>query len=167
MYPAESIVPTLAQNLPGGTFLGTGYGNKLTYLVRTDLDWQVTAIYQFPSQPSQGLPDDAASALLASDGNYYGVLIPLSGPAYVYKVPPAGGDLPFPQSTAGNFYGAVGNGGANHTGVIYRLTLSGQYTELYSFTAGPNRYPGTLIEGSDGNLYGPRILAAIQVLCFE
>lgn len=53
----------------------------------------------------------------------------------MYKVPPAGGDLPFLQSTAGNFYGAVGNGGANRTGVVYRLTLSGQYTELYSFTA--------------------------------
>jgi uncharacterized repeat protein (TIGR03803 family) len=44
-------------------------------------------------------------------------------------------------------------GGANSTGTIYKVTLSGQYTLLYTFPNDNNSFPSMLIEGSDGNLW--------------
>jgi uncharacterized repeat protein (TIGR03803 family) len=55
----------------------------------------------------------------------------------------------------GNLYGSVATGGAHGTGMVYQLTLDGQFTLLHSFAKG--RYalgPINLIEASDGNLYG-------------
>ena len=60
---------------------------------------------------------------------------------------------PLLEASDGNLSGAIFSGGANGTGFIYKLTLSGQYTLLYSFPAG-HYSPTALIEGSDGNLYG-------------
>ena len=53
----------------------------------------------------------------------------------------------------GNLYGSIATGGANGTGMIYKLTPSGQFTLLHSFEKG--KYvtgPTTLIEASDGNI---------------
>ena len=74
----------------------------------------------------------------------------------------ADGDLPISGvivGTDGNLYGVTYEGGANDYGTVFRLTLSGSLTTLYSFcnltgcTDGRNPYGG-LVEGSDGNLYG-------------
>jgi uncharacterized repeat protein (TIGR03803 family) len=71
-----------------------------------------------------------------------------------------GTDGEFPSGVAlatdGNFYGTTFNGGASGLGVLFKITASGNYTALYSFSggsdgAGPSAPP---IEASDGNLYG-------------
>lgn len=62
------------------------------------------------------------------------------------------------QASDGNFYGLTNEGGANGTGVVYRVTPAGGETVVYSFappTNGINPRPiGPLLQGSDGNFYG-------------
>jgi uncharacterized repeat protein (TIGR03803 family) len=59
--------------------------------------------------------------------------------------------------TDGNLYGVAG-GGILNQGVVYKMTLSGEYSVLYSFC--PTRPctdgvgPGGIILGADGNFYG-------------
>jgi uncharacterized repeat protein (TIGR03803 family) len=62
--------------------------------------------------------------------------------------------------TDGNLYGVTSGGGAYHAGTVFRLTLGGSLTILYSFCA--QGYPcpdgsspiGALVEGTDGSFYG-------------
>lgn len=60
------------------------------------------------------------------------------------------------QASDGNFYGTAVNGGADQYGAIFRLTSSGTYTVIYSFTNGMDgSFPESdLVEAADGNLYG-------------
>lgn len=164
-YPPQTPVPFPTQNLPGGKLLGVAASATLWYLVNVDLKGNVTLVYQFPS--GERLP---ITAMYASDGNYYGVSALQDGSGYVYCVTPAGSltklltfpsnsvggvsFVPLLQAADGNLYGATSTGGANGTGTIYKLTLGGQYTLLYTFPKDWNSYPTALIEGSDGNLYG-------------
>jgi uncharacterized repeat protein (TIGR03803 family) len=60
--------------------------------------------------------------------------------------------------TDGNLYGVAG-GGILNQGVVYKMTLSGEYSVLYSFCpthpcADGVVYPGGIILGADGNFYG-------------
>jgi uncharacterized repeat protein (TIGR03803 family) len=113
------------------------------------------------------------NVMFASDGNYYGVAQALLGSdSYVFRATssgtfttiytfPAGTftsgfrATPLLEADDGNFYGSTATGGANGSGMIYKLTPAGQFTLLHSFEKG--KYPSgptTLIEASDGNLYG-------------
>jgi uncharacterized repeat protein (TIGR03803 family) len=63
------------------------------------------------------------------------------------------------QGADGNFYGLTFNGGSvTNDGTIFRVTPLGKFTNLYSFCPKTNCLDGTgpssLIQGSDGNLYG-------------
>ncbi len=64
------------------------------------------------------------------------------------------------QATDGNLYGTTSDGGAHGAGgTVFKITLSGSLTTIYSFCAvsqcadgqGPN---STLVQGVDGNFYG-------------
>jgi uncharacterized repeat protein (TIGR03803 family) len=61
------------------------------------------------------------------------------------------------QDAAGNLYGTTVFGGScNDAGMIFKLTPSGEETQLYAFTGGvdgANPWAG-LIQDSSGNLYG-------------
>jgi uncharacterized repeat protein (TIGR03803 family) len=59
----------------------------------------------------------------------------------------------------GSFYGAASSGGANKRGMIFNITTSGTYTDVYDFCALANCTDGATpvsapIEGYDGILYG-------------
>jgi len=67
------------------------------------------------------------------------------------------------QATNGNFYGTTYEGGANCTttqgcGTVFEITPGGTLTTLYSFCAQSGcpdgSFPGDLVQGTDGNLYG-------------
>lgn len=169
LYPAQAFAPTLTQNLPGRTLLGVA--SPLTLggwsVIKSDLNGNVTSLFEFPST------DRPENVIYASDGNYYGVVEPMTGSyiGYLFRLTPSGSltklyafppntfkaYLPTPllQASDGNLYGAVITGGANGTGMIYKLTLKGQFTLLHSFEKGLGvGGPTSLIEASDGNLYG-------------
>jgi uncharacterized repeat protein (TIGR03803 family) len=63
------------------------------------------------------------------------------------------------QGTDGNLYGTTRSGGAHDEGTVFRVTLQGQLTTLYSFCAQSNctdgeNPEGALVQGTDGNFYG-------------
>jgi uncharacterized repeat protein (TIGR03803 family) len=75
-------------------------------------------------------------------------------------VPPAGGrsDAGVIQGADGNLYGTTYYGGAHGNpgfGAVYRLSLGGVFSNLFSFnsTNGANPYGG-LTQGTNGNLFG-------------
>jgi uncharacterized repeat protein (TIGR03803 family) len=164
VYSPQNLSPLLSQNLPDGTLLGTALpaSGGTWYVATVDLKGNVTPIYQFPAG------DVALSVTYANDGNYYGLAE--NGPGYLFRVTPSGeltklvnfpggavgptAHNPLLQATDGDLYGATAFGGTNSTGTIYKATLSGQYTLLYTFPNDNNSSPSMLIEGSDGNLYG-------------
>ena len=60
------------------------------------------------------------------------------------------------QGKDGNLYGTAEGGGGSFQGSIFRMTLSGVLTTLYSFpygTGGANPY-GSLVQGTNGYFYG-------------
>ena len=58
----------------------------------------------------------------------------------------------------GKLYGVTGAGGGNNAGTVYRLTVGGQLTTVYSFCVAlpclDGASPVGLVQGSDGNFYG-------------
>jgi uncharacterized repeat protein (TIGR03803 family) len=167
IYAGRKLHPILTQNLPDGELLGMAVSTTHSgwSLAKIDLNGGITSICQFPQT------DRPVAAVYAGDGNYYGVSQTANASTgYVYRVTSSGvlsklyrfpantfsGNfaVPLVEAGDGNLYGATPNGGANGTGSIYKLTLGGRYTLLYSFPKGNLGGPTALIEGSDGNLYG-------------
>jgi uncharacterized repeat protein (TIGR03803 family) len=114
---------------------------------------------------------------LGTDGNFYGACQNGGANNYgtVFKVTSAGvltvlhnfaaqgstsdGCIPYAppiQASNGDFYGTTAFCGANNYGTVYKLTLAGAYTLVYSFQGPPNDtvLPFGLVEGTDGDLWG-------------
>ncbi len=117
-----------------------------------------------------------------SDGRFYGATT--AGGQFaggtVYAFDPATGGLvvfhSFPvhsfygqyqpsrliQASDGNFYGLTVVGGPIGFGTIFRVTPSGEFTEIHDFTGPDGERPwGPLIQASDGYLYGGAQLGGI------
>jgi uncharacterized repeat protein (TIGR03803 family) len=122
-----------------------------------------------------------AGALVAgSDGSFYGTTAgggTNGGHGTVFKISANGvitslysftggvdGNLPsgaLVMGSDGNFYGTTFNGGTNGEGTIFKISPTGSFLSLYSFsvgTDGGNNVGGNpnaaLVQGSDGNFYG-------------
>jgi hypothetical protein len=168
-YPATALAPgPLTGNLPDGKLYGLSYSFSTgsDSLATVDLIGNVTPLYQFSGAARPGPP------LYHADGNYYGIA-GLYNATPFYRVTPSGSftqiaSLPFitdgfaggtgvlVQATDGNFYGiqpcSPGCSSGNQHGAVFKLTPSGQFTILHDF--GPCETVNSLIQGSDGNLYG-------------
>ena len=112
--------------------------------------------------------------ILATDGNFYGATTAggASGNGTIFRMTPSGqlstlyafgsGYSPpaiyagLVQATDGNLYGTTRNGGTSGNGTVFRITLGGTLTTLYSFTGeldgGTPQAP--LVQATNGNLYG-------------
>jgi len=169
-YPPHNLDPMLTENLADGSLLGiaaTLSANPVYSLVKCGLDGGVTSLHEFAA--GERLP---RTAIYARDGRYYGLAYLPDGSGYVYAFTSSGKltklaslppgslkgnpvDVPLVEGQDGNFFGSTNSGGASHTGTIYKLTPSGHFATLHSFAADRNSFsPTTLIEASDGNLYG-------------
>ena len=140
-----------------------------------------SVLYSFGPSGSADAQQPAGGLALAPNGNLYGMTI--SGGANntgtVYQVTPAGVETvlysfvaqvgaypPTPTGgtlavdSAGNLYGVTEYGGALGVGTVFKLTPSGSYSTLYSFTGGTSdaSLPAWVILASDGNLYGTAFL---------
>jgi uncharacterized repeat protein (TIGR03803 family) len=62
----------------------------------------------------------------------------------------------------GNFYGTTGYGGNSNGGVVFKMTLGGKDTTLYSFCPTSNcsdgYLPNGIVQGSNGNFYGTALV---------
>ena len=172
---------------PDGNLYGTtsaGGASQSGTIFKITPAGQLTTLHNFCSL--QYCPDGAtpySPLVLASNGNFYGTTFN-GGPlnfGVAFEMTPAGkyttlhqfcatlvcsdGYSPWSgliQASDGNLYGTTyygGTGPSGGEGTIYRLTLSGQYSTVYSFCSQTACTDGQLpvggvIEGSDGNLYG-------------
>src|SRR5580700_1990468 len=86
VYPAQSILPLLIQNLPDGDMLGIGINSAATnwYVTTSNPEGAVTPLYQFP------YPERESTAIYATDGNYYGISTLHDGSGYLYQLTPSG-----------------------------------------------------------------------------
>ena len=111
-----------------------------------------------------------------SDGNFYGTTS--AGGTYgigtVFRITPSGAlttlhsftgsdganpEAALVQSADGSFYGTTNAGGpsghGNGYGTVFRITPTGVLTTIHSFAGSDGFSPqASLIQGSDGNLYG-------------
>jgi len=177
--PSATLVQASDRNLYGTTSAGGNEGAGTVY--RVTPGGAVTTLYSFCSQldcPDGSGPD--GGLIQASDGNLYGVTaaggansagtvfrITLNGTlttlySFCSQANCADGSSPeagLVQDSDGNFYGTTLENGADGGGTIYRITLSGTLTTLYTFCSqtdcadGASPFAG-LIQANDGNFYG-------------
>jgi uncharacterized repeat protein (TIGR03803 family) len=170
-----------------GNFYGTtsGGGNQGGTIFKFTPTGTFTALYSFCSQSgcTDGANPEYSGLVEASDGNFYGTTINGGswGEGTVFKIAPNGalttvysfncsqagcqnGRNPYAgliQATDGNLYGTTLKGGGNggDFGTVFKISLSGTLTALYSFcsqtscTDGVSPY-SPVLEGTDGNVYG-------------
>jgi uncharacterized repeat protein (TIGR03803 family) len=136
-------------------------------------------LHSFSASPSNGA-NSSAPLTRGVDGNFYGTTYNggsnVPGRGTVFKITPTGdftvlhsfvgypsdGDTPYSGlllANDGNFYGTTYQGGAWNLGTVYRITPDGAFTVIHSFGGvamfdGARPYYGSLIQGTDGNLYG-------------
>jgi uncharacterized protein (TIGR03437 family) len=162
-----------------GNFYGTAWSGGIYRLTPAG---GFTLLYTFGT-PDGATSAPVGGLALGPDGNFYGMTeyggtSPNSG--NVFRITPSGtlaalsdvnGSAPAaayyiaPNATLvlgpdGNFYGVMEYGGAcpsylDGCGTIFRISPSGNFATLYTFSGSDGRQPVTgLTLGSDGNFYG-------------
>ena len=165
-YANTQGVPFDQIQSPYGLYGFIGAPGGLTF-DRFDYKGNATPLYTFPAGSGKVI----GAPFLGLDGAFYGMMISsntstvgifriTASGAFSWVVPSfsTGGvyyTINLIQASNGNFYGTVPGGvsGAGG-GSIYEVTPSGQMTTLYQF---PNKVvgiPETLLEASDGMIYG-------------
>ena len=165
-----------------GNFYGTtergGTSNNGT-VFRISPSGSLTNLYSFTGGGDGGIP--YAGLVRGSDGFFYGTTHAGGtstncnfGCGTVFRISPSGsvtnlhsfggadGANPYAalvQGNDGHFYGTTQFGGTNGTtgfGTVFRISPSGNFTSLHSFTGGSDgALPlGSLVQGVDGNFYG-------------
>jgi uncharacterized repeat protein (TIGR03803 family) len=130
-----------------------------------------TTLYSFTGVLDGDTP--LAGLVQADDGNFYGTTTQDGGYGYgtVFQITPTGnlttlhaftggmdGRSPqgsLIQGTDGALYGTAYTGGAIGSGTVFKITTTGTFTTLYSFSYTDGANPtSALVQASDGNLYG-------------
>jgi uncharacterized repeat protein (TIGR03803 family) len=144
----------------GTTQLGGGALTILGTVFTVNTNGEVTQ--QFADFSGTTGTQPKAGLVQATDGNLYGTTA--SGPIFrltydrtltpIYST--AGSWASLVQGADGNLYGVTIAGGANGNGSVFKVSLDGAFTSLYSFTNGTDgsRPTNGLIQATDGNFYG-------------
>ncbi len=162
--PENNIVQGRDGNMYGiGLYCGTNNTGAVYKISPTGAE---SVIYNFPANFSFCF----SGLTLGSDGNFYGTCFSTpSGNGSIFRLTPAGvftdkydftganGDTepiyaPV-QAADGNFYGVTGYYPYS-CGNVYKLTAAGAYTNLHTFSGSDCGPASSLIQASDGNLYG-------------
>ncbi len=173
-YPQSDLTQGTDGNFYGTTELG-GTSNLGTFF-RVTPTGVYTVLYSFTGGTDGSRP--LRGVVQGTNGYFYGVCnqggsysggaifrLTVSGatatvtPLYSFVPIVLDGSNPLGslvEASDGNFYGTTAGGGANGNGIIYRITPSGAYNRLYSFTGGTDGSSPVagLTQGSDGKLYG-------------
>jgi uncharacterized repeat protein (TIGR03803 family) len=145
-----------------------GYGTVFKFTPKAGL----TTLHDFNGTDGNG---PTGTLIQATDGNFYGTTEG-GGPVNlgaIFRITPSGklttlytftggadGAVPVAgliQATDGNLYGTTwGDAYDNlNEGTIFKITLSGKLTTLFSFDTTNGANPqGGLVQGADGNFYG-------------
>ncbi len=163
----------ISQGRDGNLYSGTSAGGLVDdgALYNAIPAGVITTLYSFDNSTDGAAPYGGVT--LTTDGNFYGTSYGGSGApnGTIFKLTPSGvfttlysftggtdGALPVAppiQGTDGNLYGTTSNAAGSGVGSIYRLTLSGTFSVLYSCDLTHCSSPqGPLVQGTDGNFYG-------------
>jgi uncharacterized repeat protein (TIGR03803 family) len=182
-YAVSRLTQDGASNFFGTTYSGGAYGRgSVVEVTETGV---VTTLYSFCAQTN--CPDGEApnsGVLQAPDGNFYGTTTAggTNDAGTLFRLTPKGeftllhtfngpvdGNNPWGLilGADGNLYGLTLLGpnpvcstldDGSGCGTIFKSTLAGEFTTIYSFCAQANcadgYFPGGLVQGTDGNLYG-------------
>jgi uncharacterized repeat protein (TIGR03803 family) len=179
-YPYAGLVQGTDGIFYGTTYQGGSNSNSGTVFAITS-SGTLTTLYNFCAQSRcvDGM-NPYASVIQGADGNFYGTAYQggTDGVGTVFQLTPTGTlttlhsfcpqsgcadgtepDAGLVQGSDGNFYGATVSGGTTSKGTLFQVTPSGSLTTLYHFCpqtgCADGAYPqGSLVQGSDGNLYG-------------
>ena len=160
-------------NLYGTTYNGGANLQGTVFNVTTS--GQLKIIHNFGATTTDGA-FPTGGLTLGTDGNFYGTTMQggTQSMGIIFKITPTGTltilhnfntfkDGAFPWgppilASDGNFYGTTSGGGANSRGIVYKITSSGTFTEIYKFDVtllhgySPIAPP---TQGTDGFLYIP------------
>jgi uncharacterized repeat protein (TIGR03803 family) len=170
--PMAELIQAADGFLYGTTFGDVDSGGTGS-IFRVDSAGQVTTFHTFNGFDGR---NPTAPLLQASDGNMYGTTEyggNNTGPGTVFKINAAGelttlhtftsGEDAQPrggllQGADGNFYGTTWGGesthGAGQYGTVFRLTASGEFFTLHTFSSTAGFPLSALVQGADGALYG-------------
>jgi uncharacterized repeat protein (TIGR03803 family) len=168
---AQSIIQGSDGNLYISCSSGGTNGNGS--IVKLSTTGKLLSYYLFPGGAGGSEP---AGLVQASDGNYYGATlfggIPGSGDGTIFRMTPQNevtilytfdprhsshdGTLPgYPiQATDGNLYGVTFSGGLYGYGTIFRISLQGEYSQVYSFPSTVGSEPQFIMQDPSGTFYG-------------
>jgi uncharacterized repeat protein (TIGR03803 family) len=177
--PAGGLIADLKGNLYGTTEYGGVYGFGTVFQVTPAGTEKV--LYSFTGKadgnlPYGGLVRDAAGNLYGT--TYYGGSSNAcaSGCGVVFEVTPTGTERVLHNFTGepdgwctsngalllvgSNLYGVTGCGGTYNKGIVFKVTLAGKETILYSFAGGTDGGgpSGGLIRDAKGSLYGTTLI---------
>lgn len=185
----EGLMQAVDGNFYGTTLAGGTGGNGIAF--RMTPKGQVATLHNFCVPGNCGDGVDPYGLVQVGDGNLYGVT---SGNTCQYICETffelsTTGKLetlydfceedcpngPYPSAliapaTNGDFYGTTEAGGSYVSGSVFKVTLQGALTTLYSFCKGGNGmncpdglYPiASPVQGPDGNFYGTTFLGGVS-----
>jgi uncharacterized repeat protein (TIGR03803 family) len=173
-YPRAGLMQGSDSNFYGTTEGGGTYNNGTVF--RVSPSGSETNLYSFLGSPTDGATP-YAGLVQGSNGDFYGTTYAggTNGLGTVFRISPSGSETNlysfggFPdgynpeaglvQGSDGNFFGTTLTGGTNYgDGTVFRISPSGSYTSLYSFTSSGGAEPAAgLVLGSDGNFYGTTV----------
>jgi uncharacterized repeat protein (TIGR03803 family) len=171
--PDASLIMDGAGNLYGTTAFGGANNGGTVFKIGTA--GSESTLYSFGSSASDGWYPDAP-LIMDDNGNLYGTTaeggtnndgtvfeINVSGiesVLYSFGSSAADGVKPLAgliMDTDGNLYGTTYSGGANDDGTVFKISVGGNESVLYSFGSGSTdgaKPASGLIIDSSGNLYG-------------
>jgi uncharacterized repeat protein (TIGR03803 family) len=188
-HPNAGLVQGSGSNFYGTTDFGGTVNSGTVFQISSSGSY--SNLYSFGIPPNDGA-EPLAGLVQGSDGNFYGTTyfggtysngtvfrISSSGvytSLYSFGIYPTDGANPsagLVQGSDGNFYGTTSVGGTSTNcgptgcGTMFRISPSGNYTNLYSFGNYTNdgAVPAGLVQGSDGNFYGTTYLGGLITLC--
>lgn len=176
-YPDHPLVLGSDGNYYGTTTEGGRYGRGTIFQVTPEggvnLVWEFGAAGSGPANPAAGLTVGPDGALY---GTTAGFLPYKGGSVFRYTAEQgvtvltvfgsgtgeAAGSSPNAELVLGkdnNFYGTTCYGGARDQGTVFRVSLAGQLTTLFSFTGNAGKFRGRsplgkLAVADDGTIYG-------------
>jgi uncharacterized repeat protein (TIGR03803 family) len=158
--PSAPLLLGVDGNLWGTTTAG-GNGHGTIFKITTA--GGLTVLHKFDR-------GDTPNIVQANDGNFYGTILHTNvGDGSIYQMTPAGayvtlhnfsgadgiGPLGLTQATDGNLYGVTEQGGSANLGTVWRMSLAGSFTSLFSLGSATGSAPQVVpLQHTKGILYG-------------